>query len=80
MSKEFLRPLSHEEVVRSFPIVDLVPGWYFRQTEKSPGVWEVEDRDAYGRSVSQTAVIDAKRALRECIEYATRVAGGGNTA
>jgi hypothetical protein len=74
MTKEHIERLSHEELVREYPITELLPGWFFRQTEKSPGVWDVEGRDAYGRIVSRCSVIDEEQALAECVEYARQLA------
>ena len=70
MSKERINLMSHEELLRNYPITGLLPGWYFCQKEKSPGLWDVEGRDAYGRIVSRCSVINEVEALKECVEYA----------
>ena len=73
MSEERVSPMSHNELVRNFPITGLFPGWYFRQKEKSPGVWDVEGRDAYGHSISLCSVINEEEALRDCVEFAKKI-------
>jgi hypothetical protein len=65
--------MSHEELIRKYPMTGLVPGWYFRQKEKSPGLWDVEGRDSYGHTVSRFSVINEEEALRDCIAFAKQV-------
>jgi hypothetical protein len=76
MEKTRITPVSHEQLVREYPITGRVPGWYFRVREKSPSVYDVEGRDIYGRAVSRLSVIDEERALQECIEYAQKISVG----
>lgn len=79
MSKQPVTPLTHGELIRDHPLSDLVPGWYFRQIEKSAGVWDVEGRDAYGRSISKFSVLDERAALEECVEMAKKFIASGQT-
>ncbi len=37
----------------AFPITGVVEGWFFRQTEVSPGAYLVEGTDLWGRTVSR---------------------------
>jgi hypothetical protein len=73
MGKERIKPTSQDELLRHYPIEGLLPDWYFRQVEKSPGVWDVEGRDAYGRIVSQTSAINEEQALKGCVEQAKQI-------
>ena len=41
------------EVQNAFPIAGVVEGWFFRQTEVSPGAYLVEGTDLWGRMVSR---------------------------
>lgn len=41
------------EVQNAFPITGVVEGWFFRQTEVSPGAYLVEGTDLWGRTVSR---------------------------
>lgn len=69
MEKIHVIPRSHKEMARTYPMVGLVEGWYFRQLEVSNGCFLVEGADIYGRIISkQTSNPDA--ALAECIEFA----------
>jgi hypothetical protein len=45
---------SSEDELASYPIKDLVDGWFFRIQEVSNGVYEVEGIDVWGRKVSRT--------------------------
>lgn len=66
-------PASHDDMIREYPISGRAAGWYFRVSEKRPSVWDVEGKDIYGREVSRLGVLDADRALEECIQYARTV-------
>ena len=69
--------MNHQALVKNYPIADLVTGWYFRVTERSAGVWDVEGRDIYGRTITKAGVVDEQAALNECIAFArTTVAQG----
>lgn len=77
MSKEPILPRIHEQLIREYTITGLVPDWYFRIIEKSAGVWDVEGIDAYGHSISRCSAVNEEEAIRECVEYARRIATGG---
>lgn len=57
--------LSEEEVLKRFPIADLLAGWYFRVEETSAGAYRAEGTDLFGRTVSLSGA-DSKRLLEEC--------------
>jgi hypothetical protein len=47
------RPVSDEEL-KSYPIANILEGWFFRVREISYGVYRVEGTDRWGRTVSRT--------------------------
>jgi hypothetical protein len=47
--------MSEGETKRRYPLVDRVPGWFFRVEEISPGAWRVDGTDLYGRTVGAPA-------------------------
>jgi hypothetical protein len=50
---------SHEEMLKTHPLADIVEGWYFRLWEASANVWCVEGCDRLGRRVYQSGHDDA---------------------
>jgi hypothetical protein len=64
-----IQKLDEEAVRRQYPIVDRVPGWFFRMTEQSMGVWRVEGTDLWGRNVSDVGT-DENRVLESCVAMA----------
>lgn len=81
--KKQIRPFDRSELVRKYPLADLVSGWFFRCEEISSGVYEVEGIDFWGRMVSVTGkdpeslmercVTDAKRISLSCEERESRL-------
>jgi hypothetical protein len=63
------------EVQELFPIIGVVEGWYFRQTEVSPGAYAVEGTDLWGRKVSRFGD-DADELLALCAADARRIVDG----
>jgi hypothetical protein len=62
-----------EAVVRSrYPISDRAPGWYFRISEQSAGVWRVEGTDLWGRAVSKIGT-DENLLLDDCVAAAVAI-------
>jgi len=70
--KRAVHPVPREEILRDYPIENAdAPGWYFREREVSPGCYEAEGRDAYGRSVARSGI--ARPPLSECIADAMEI-------
>jgi hypothetical protein len=69
-----IRPRSEAEVVREFPLMGLVPGWYFRVTEISAGVYEAEGTDLHNRRVRRVGT-DPDALVTECVRDAAAIAG-----
>ena len=63
---------SDSELRLEFPIDDLVPGWFFRVQETSPGGYRATGFDRWSRVV-EVSSDDPDRALRECREAAERI-------
>jgi hypothetical protein len=64
--KQTVQQLS-EEVLKAYPIKDLVEGWLFKVREVSYGVYEVEGIDHWGRKVSRKG-IDSEEVLKLCVK------------
>ncbi len=60
-----IAPKSRDSMLSEYPIESSVPGWFFRFTEVSNGVWNVEGSDAFGRKVTRMGT-DEKALLSEC--------------
>lgn len=67
-----MRPRSHKDMIRDYPIAGLAEGWYFRQREVSAGCYIVEGSDVYGRTISIRTATDPEIALAECVAFARR--------
>ena len=57
--------LSEEAVRREYPFTASVPGWFFRLSEVSAGVYRAEGTDLWGRRVSRTGT-DPDELLASC--------------
>lgn len=68
-----VRARSEAEVIHEFPLTGLAQGWYFRVTEVSAGVYDVEGTDLYDRRVQRTGT-DPDALLQECARDATAAA------
>jgi hypothetical protein len=64
---------SREELIESFPIENLVSGWFFRCTEESPSQYVAAGIDHWGRQVSRSNS-DPEQALKECVQDAQAIA------
>ena len=63
-------PKADADSVRSqFPIDDRLSGWFFRVAEQSSGVYCVEGRDLWGRTVSDVGT-DVPSLLDSCVSSA----------
>ena len=60
------------EVQQMFPITGVVDGWFFRQSEVSPGAYVVEGTDLWGRRVSRAGG-DPDELLTLCAADAKRI-------
>mgnify|MGYP001187795529 CR=1 FL=1 len=54
-----------DTIQKTYPIKGRVNGWYFRKTEISNGVWQVEGMDIYGRKVGRSGP-DPDELLNKC--------------
>jgi hypothetical protein len=70
--KQLVRKHSEDKTKREFPIAGLLDGWFFRQAERSTGVYEVAGTDLWGRSVSETGT-DPEALLAKCVEGAREI-------
>ena len=71
--KKNVPPLS-DEYLASYPIKDLVDGWFFRIQEVSNGVFEVEGIDGWRRKVARTGTEnELDEALKACAEDARQI-------
>jgi len=62
--------LDERDVLREFPLADLLDGWYFRIVETSPGAYEAAGTDLWGREV-RCHRDDPDVALAQCVSDAT---------
>jgi hypothetical protein len=67
------------EVQKAFPITGLVDGWFFRQTEVSPGAYAVEGTDLWGRTVSRFGA-DLDELVTLCAQDARQINDEGKGA
>ena len=73
MTKNPVRPLTREELLRRYPVEEAsVPGWAFRVQEVSASRFVVEGSDIYGRQVSREGT-DAGALLRHCCADANAI-------
>lgn len=70
--KRAVTRLSRAELLASFPIDNLVEGWFFRVKETSNGAWRADGRDEWGRSVSCDGG-DDQIVLAECAQMARAI-------
>lgn len=73
MKRQPIVQISHEEMVRKYPLTGLVEGWYFRREQVSLGCWVVEGSDVFGRKVSRHEVGDHRPAMADCISLARQL-------
>ena len=60
---------SPNDLAKQFPIVDRLPDWFFRITERSAGVYFVEGINLKGHRVSRDGT-EAEKVLEECVALA----------
>ena len=58
------------EVIATYPIADLLPGWYFRLRETSNQAWLAEGTDLFGRQVSCRVT---EGDVRPCVAMAEKI-------
>jgi len=63
-------------VCRRYPLAHLLPGWYFRLEEESPGHYVAEGMDLWGRLVSisggedvLTQAVESARMINQCLSH-----------
>jgi hypothetical protein len=54
--KKFVQPKTDQELIKQYPLTNIVEGWFFQVTETSQGVYSVEGVDRWGRSVSRQGI------------------------
>ncbi len=64
--------LDESSVLKTHPIADLVPGWFFRCEEQSNNVWRADGTDLWGRRVGFTDS-DYDGVLQQCVEQAKAI-------
>jgi hypothetical protein len=81
--KQLVAPKDPQELAAAFPLSDLVPGWYFRVREVSPGQFVADGTDLYGRRVSHQGD-DPQQVLGNCVNtassFVSQASGAGNAA
>ncbi len=70
--KRLVERLKEADVKSRFPLVDLVPEWFFRVREISNGGYRVEGTDLWGRQVSRSGS-DPDALLTACAQDAERI-------
>ena len=70
MVKNPVKPATHQQVIRDYPIANLTEGWDSQVNEISAGLHSVEGRDIYGHRVSRHACNNPDALLAECVDYA----------
>jgi hypothetical protein len=77
--KKSVRKIDECALRTTHPIVDRLPGWFFRVTEICQGAYRVDGTDAWGRAVSAQGedpdallvqAIEAARAIQRQIDSA----------
>jgi hypothetical protein len=63
-----------DEILKEYPIRNIIDGWYFRAIEISPNIYRVEGIDRFGRSVSRTGTeIELDNLLKLCAQDAQQI-------
>ena len=70
--KASVQKLDEHRVRREYPITERVPGWFFRISEQSAGVYRVDGVDLWGRVVNDVGT-DENRLLESCAAAATEI-------
>lgn len=70
--KKHISLKSQKELLRKYPIENLLDGWFFRIEEVSNGYFIGEGSDYYGRLVSLNGN-DPEKMLNQLVEYAKRI-------
>ena len=70
--KAFVQKFDEQWGRREYPIADRVPGWFFRISEQSAGVYRVDGVDLWGRLVNDVGT-DENRLLESCAAAATEI-------
>ena len=70
--KRLVERLKEAEVKNQVPLIDFVPGWFFRVREISNGGYKAEGTDLWGRQVSRSGG-DPDALLAACAQDAERI-------
>jgi hypothetical protein len=70
--KARIRPQKEEQIKAKYPISGLLPGWFFKREEFSPGGWIVIGTDLFGRIVSREGS-DPEALLGACVKDAAAI-------
>lgn len=60
------------EIIRNYPISDLLNGWFFRVSETSSGAYRAEGKDVNGLEVACSASA-RDEALEKCKRHAIEI-------
>ena len=70
--KRPIHKMPRESVVLEYPIEGVVPGWFFRVREESPGCFHAEGMDLFGRKISREGT-DPEDVLKSCTDGALSI-------
>ena len=76
--KQLVEKMDPIQAAAAYPLVDLVPGWYFRVREVSGGQFVAQGTDLFGRTVSEQGD-DPRQVLSVCTEWAQKLVSSGGT-
>jgi hypothetical protein len=72
--KKAVVPFTDEELIKAYPVTNLLEGWYFRYYEISNGVYRVEGINRWGNTVSRTcADPELEATLHTCADDAREI-------
>jgi hypothetical protein len=71
--KRTVARLDASVVAQQFPLQGLLPGWFFRVREVSPGAYVAEGSDLWGRAVSHQGD-DPEALVQRCVASARELA------
>jgi hypothetical protein len=71
--KSSVETTTHRQMIRDYPVVNLVEGWYFRVHEISVGCYNVAGKNTHDRTVSRLVFDNPDHILTACVKYAREV-------
>jgi hypothetical protein len=75
--KALVKPVPEDKLRRDFPLAGMIPGWFFRVQEISPGAYRVDGTNVWGCLVSRTGS-DRDAILKLCVTDALTIQGKVN--